>query len=445
MKVLIKNGLVINPKTKFNKKANIVIEAHNENSKISSINDKEIKDYDHMIDASGMIVSPGFVDIHTNFCEPGFENKENLKTGCMAAAKGGYTSIVLGTDMKPLPCQVNVIDKIKSKQPLLPNTIYTTCTITNEKENEELSPFSFLKLHGAVGAFEGNIGVGNEALIDEAIKLCKNINFPISFYPENIPEIADEDYDIPTLSKVLKSRGINPGPTAEKLGIDALPVEREVYAVANILEKTLKYQNDRVELAHISSKDSIEIIEKARKNGMKFYVSVPILNTFFSDKALAKIGTNAKLLPPLRAETDRKLIIQALKNNIIDIITSNHTPCLHNEKTEPLDKAAPGNITIEFVLGICGTKLVKDNGFTWDQIIEKISVKPAEFYGLNAGDLSVGKPADLTIFDPNEDWMVETTEIKSKSKNTALLKQKLHGKVKYTVARGKLIYKDINN
>lgn len=445
MKVLIKNGLVINPKTKLNKKANIVIEAHNENSKISSINDKEIKDYDHMIDASGMIVSPGFVDIHTNFCEPGFENKENLKTGCMAAAKGGYTSIVLGTDMRPLPCQVNVIDKIKSKQVLLPNSIYTTCTITNEKENEELSPFSFLKLHGAVGAYEGNIGVGNDILINEAIKTSKQLNFPISFYPENIPEIADEDFEISLLAKILSSRGINPGPIAEKLGIDALPVERETYAVANILEKANKYQNEKVELAHISSKESIDIISKAKSLGMKFYVSVPILNTFFSDKALIKIGTNAKLLPPLRAETDRKLIISALKNNTIDIITSNHTPCLHNEKTESLDKAAPGNITIEFVLGICGTKLVKDNDFTWDQIIDKISVKPSEFYGLNAGDLSVGKPADITIFDPNEAWTVETTDIKSKSKNTALLKQKLYGKVKYTVARGKLIYKDIKN
>ena len=445
MKVLIKNGLVINPATKFNKVANVVIEAHNENSKIAYIGDKQIKDADHIINAEGLIVSPGFVDIHTNFCEPGYENKENLKTGCMAGAKGGYTSIVLGTDTKPFPSQVNVIDKIRSKQVLLPNNIYPTCTITNEKENEELSPFTFLKLHGAAGAYEGSIGVGNESLIDEALKLSKQLDFPISFYPENIPEIAIEDFDITTLANILKSRGINVGPTAEKLGYSALPVEREVYAVANILEKALKYKNENLELAHISSKESLELIKKAKGLGMKFYTSVPILNVYYSDKALAKYGTNAKLIPPLRSETDRKLLIAGLKNNDIDIITSNHTPCLHSEKTEPMDRAAQGNVTIEFVLGICGTKLVKDNNFTWSEVIEKISVNPAKFYKLNAGDLSVGKPADLTIFDPKEDWSVEISDIASKSKNTSLFKQKLIGKVKYTVARGKLIYKDTNN
>lgn len=430
MKALIKNGLVIDPANKIKEKIDVLIE----NQKIVEIKKNISCEANYVIDAKGLIVAPGFVDLHANFCDPGATDREDLKTGSLSAAKGGFTYVVLGTDNKPAPSESNVIDYINKYRSIMPINIYTSAAITLDRAGLEIADLNFLYNHGAFAFYDGLRGIGDKNLLKKAMEIIKSKNKVISVYSE-----CDDD---------IKVRGIIDGAVAKKLGIKgATPVDAEVEDLKDNIALA-KLTDAVIDLAYISCSESVDVVKEAKKNKQVLYAEVPALNLYLTDKALETKESLAKVLPPLRSEADRIALCNGLKKDVIDIISSNHVPIEEKDKEGKLKDTQSGSIGLETVLGICGKKLVDEGYLGWKEVIEKISMNPAKLYGLDeegAGRLDVGKLANITIFNPKEKWKLNEEDIVSKSHNTPLIGTELIGKVKYTICNGKLVYRDVNN
>lgn len=423
MKVLIKGGEVINPKSKLSGKLDILFEKDTILKIEKNINESEAK---HIVNAKGCIVCPGFVDLHANFMDPGTTSKENLKTGCLSGAKGGFTSVVLGTENKPSPDAVNVIDYIKSYNNIMPIRIYPVGALTIDRSGEDMADIRFLHSHGAIGFSDGLRPIEDKDLLEKVLKEVKSVDSIASLYPEDLDQI--------------KVRGINECKTAEKLKVGSSPASAEEDDLEQILEIE-KNINAKIDISYVSTKKSVELIKKAKKENLNVFVEAQALALLLNDNVLEKKGSYAKVLPPLRAEKDRKALIDGIVNGSIDIISSNHMPCLEEEKDLKLKEAACGAIGLETVIGICGKVMEKFPELTWKTVIEKISVNPAKLYSLDAGELKVGGHADITVFAPKEEWVVED-KFESKSHNTPLVGTKLRGKIKYTICKGICVYRD---
>ena len=428
MKVLIKNGLVIDPANSIKDKCDVLIE----NNLIKLVKKNITEEANYIVDAKNYIVSPGFVDLHPNFCDPGATDREDLKSGSLSAAKGGVTHVVLGVDNKPAPSECNVIDYIIRYASIMPTNIYTSATITVDRAGEEISDVNFLYSHGAFAFYDGLRAVSDKNILAKVMKLLKEKNKPLSIFSGT----SDEKY----------VKGILEGNISKKLKIkNATPVDAEVEDLrANIA--LAKMYGVRLDLAYITSAESIEVVENAKKEKMDIYAEVPAINLILNDKVIEKYGAAAKVIPPLRPESDRLALIKALKKGTIDIISSNHVPIEAKEKELKFKEASSGVIGLETLLGICGLKLVDAGHLTWKEVIEKISLNPAKAFDLDkagVGSLTEGTKANITIFDPNEKWKFEEETIVSKSHNSPLLGKELIGKVKYTICNGKLVYRDI--
>lgn len=428
MKALIKNGMLIDPTNSVKEKRDILIE----NGLVKEIKKKITEEANYVIDAKGMIVSPGFVDLHANFCDPGATDREDLKSGSLSAAKGGFTHVVLGADNKPAPSECNVIDYIIKYASIMPVNIYASAAISEDRLGFEASDINFLYSHGAFAFYDGLRAVEDKNLLAKVMTLLKAKNKILSIFSGT----ADDKY----------VKGIIDGATAKKLKIkNPTPLDAE----ANDLKDNLalaKMIGVGIDLAYISSTESIGLVEEAKAEKQEVYAEVPALNLILTEKALDKYGTNAKVIPALRSESDRVNLCKALKKGTIDVISSNHVPVEQKEKNEKLKDASSGAIGLETVLGICGKVLVEEGYLNWKEVIEKISVNPARVFGLDkegVGSISVGKKANITIFDPNEKWKFEEETIVSKSHNSPLIGMELMGKVKYTICNGRLVYRAV--
>lgn len=426
MKALIKNGMVIDPLNSIKEKCDILIE----NNIVKSVNKKIDEEANYVIDAKGMIVSPGFVDLHANFCDPGATDREDLKSGSLSAAKGGYTHVVLGVDNKPAPSECNVIDYIIRYASIMPTNIYASAAISEDRLGLEPADINFLYSHGAFAFYDGLRAIEDKNLLAKIMNLVKAKGKVLSIFSGT----TDDKY----------TKGIIDGAVAKKLKIkNPTPLDAE----ANDLKDNLalaKLTGVKLDLAYVTSADSVELVEEAKRDKLEVYAEVPALNLILTDKALDKYGSNAKVIPALRSESDRVSLCKALRKGVIDVISSNHVPVEQKDKNEKIKDAVSGAIGLETVLGICGLKLVDDGHLGWKEVIEKISVNPAKIFGLDAegaGSITEGKKANITIFSPNEKWTLDEESIVSKSHNSPLIGVELMGKVKYTICNGRLVYR----
>lgn len=428
MKVLIKNGLVIDPANSIKEKKDVLID----NNLIKLVKSNITEEANYVIDANNYIVSPGFVDLHPNFCDPGATDREDLKSGSLSAAKGGITHVVLGVDNKPAPSECNVIDYIIRYASIMPTNIYTSASISIDRAGNEIADINFLYSHGAFAFYDGLRALEDKNLLAKAMKLIKAKNRVLSIFSGT----SDEKY----------VKGIIEGSVSKKLKIkNATPIDAEVNDLKDNIALAKLY-GVRLDLAYITSADSIEVVENAKKEKMDIYAEVPAINLALNDKSVDKCGTMAKVIPPLRPESDRLAVINALKKGIIDIISSNHVPIESKEKNLKFKEASSGVIGLETLLGICGLKLVDEGHLSWKEVIEKISLNPAKAFDLDksgVGSITEGTKANITIFDPKEKWKFEEETIVSKSHNSPLIGKELVGKVKYTICNGKLVYRDI--
>lgn len=420
--IVIKNGYVINPKSGFEGKADVLIK----DDKIVSIGEAEVCENAEVIDATGLIVAPGLVDVHTHFRDPGFEYKEDIYTGAKAAAAGGYTTVIMMCNTKPTIDNVDTLSYVLNKGKETGIHVESCGAVSFGLKGEKLTDMDALAKAGAIGFTDDGIPLMDEAILREAMAKTAAMNMPISLHEED--------------ASLITNNGVNRGKASEHFGIGGSPRDAEISLIERDLQIALE-TNAIVNVQHISSKEGVELVRKAKAvPGNRVHAEATPHHIALTEDAVIAKGTLAKVNPPIRTEEDRLAIIEGLKDGTIDIIATDHAPHAKEEKDKPLTEAPSGMLGLEAALPLCIEKLVKEAGMSMMEVLDKLTAKPAAMYNIDRGDLRVDGPADIVIFNPDEKWTV--TGFQSKSQNSPFLGEELTGKVKYTICKGKVVYKD---
>ena len=423
MKILLKNGTVIDYKNKLNDKYDILIE----DEKIVKV-DKNINEtVDKEIDCTNLNIIPGMIDIHCHLREPGGEHKETIETGSKSAVAGGFTTICPMPNTKPTPDNVETLKYIinEAKRVNLCN-ILPYASVSKGEKGEELVNFEELRNAGAIAFSDDGMPVVNSRMMRQAMIEADKLGTYVASHCEE---------------KSVSAGAINAGPVADKLGVQGvLPEAEEIMAGREIV---ISETNDvRGHICHISTKTSKNMIRDAKKRGVKITCETcPHYFTFTVDEVL-KSGTNAKMNPPLREEKDRQAIIEGLKEGTIDCIITDHAPHAEDEKNVELSKAPNGIIGFETALPAEIMNLVDPGHIDYLNLVRLTSYTPSKLLHIDneRGSIETGKMADITIFDPNEEYVYTKDMIVSKSKNSPFIGKTLKGKVKYTIVNGKVVY-----
>ena len=423
MKILLKNGKVIDYATKINEKMDVLIK----DDIIVKI-EKEISEpADEVIDCTNLYIIPGMIDMHCHLREPGYEYKETIQTGCQSAIKGGFTTICPMPNTNPTPDSAFILKKIidEAKRVNLCNVL-PYASVTKGEKGEELSNFEELKEAGAIAFSDDGMPVINSKIMREAIIKADYLNTFVASHCEE---------------KSVSSGAINKGKIQQSLGVEGvLPEAEEIMAAREIVIS--ETNNVRAHICHISTQTSVNMIRDAKKRGVKVTCETcPHYFSFTVDEVLNS-GTNAKMNPPLREEKDRQAIIKGLNDGTIDAIITDHAPHSEDEKNKELSNALNGIIGFETALAAIITNLVSKNLLSLLDMVRLTSYTPAKLLKIDRGKLQEGKVADITIFDPNVEYTYSKEMIVSKSKNTPFIGKRLKGKVKYTIVNGKIVYKD---
>ena len=413
--MIFKNGRLIDPLTKRDEIVDIKIE----NGIIKEIGN--IKE--DGIDLNKKVIAPGLIDIHVHFRDPGLLHKEDIFTGSSSASKGGFTSVVCMANTSPKIDNVEVLKEFLEKAKKSKINVYTVSALTKNFNGEDIVDMKKMLEHGAIGFSDDGIPDRNTNVVLEAMKRAKELDVPISFHEED-PSLISEN-------------GINHGAVSKSLGIYGSPHIAEDILVARDVNLAL-YTNAKVDIQHISSGISVDIVRWAKKKGANVFAEVTPHHFTLTEEAVLKHGPLAKMNPPLRTSWDRDEIIKGLKDNTIEIIATDHAPHSDEEKNVDLTKAPSGIIGLETALGLGIRELVNKNHLSLMSLLEKMTINPAKLYKLDAGSIEVGKKADIVIFDPEEEYIVEKSL--SKSNNTPFTGETLPGKIYYTICNGKIVY-----
>lgn len=420
--ILIKDGRLIDPKRGIDDVLDILIEG----KKIKKIGKyQRSDDYERIIEAKGMIVSAGLVDVHVHFRDPGFTYKEDIASGARAAAKGGYTTVVCMANTKPAADNEDTIRHILEEGEKTGIHVLTCAAVTKGLKGKELTDMEALKACGAAGFTDDGIPMMDEKLVKQAMEEARRLDVPISFHEED--------------PAFIENNGINQGEVSKTLGIGGSPALAEDVLVARDCMLAL-HTGAKVNIQHISSQNSVKMVRLAKEMGAHVTAEVTPHHFSLNEDAVLKYGTLAKMNPPLRTRMDRYEIIEGIKDGTIDIIATDHAPHSKEEKDRPLTEAPSGIIGLETALALGITKLVRKGHVTIMQLMELMSLNPAKLYGLDRGYIDEGTDADLVIFSEGERWKVES--FASKSSNSPFLGEELYGKVKYTICAGKIVYED---
>ncbi len=419
--LLIKNGYMIDPKTGWDGNYDILIE----NDRIVRIGKKleAPKGKHRVLDAEGLLVAPGLVDVHVHFREPGFTQKEDITTGAAAAAKGGFTTVVLMANTKPPVDNTETLEYIIKRGMETGIHVHTCANVTMGMKGKKLVPMRELAEAGAVGFTDDGIPLMDEELVREAMKNAAALDMPISFHEEN-----------PAL---IENNGINRGKASEYFGIGGSPREAEITMVERDLQLALE-TGASIDIQHISAKESVELVRKAKEKGHNIHAEATPHHFTLTEDAAIQYGTLAKMNPPLREETDRQEIIRGLVDGTIDMIATDHAPHTAEEKAKPITEAPSGIIGLETALSLGITELVDGGYLTMGQLLTLMSTNPANMYHLDAGYLAEGGPADIILIDTTAEWT--PTEYVSKASNTPFTGRTLKGKVAKTICGGKVVY-----
>ena len=423
MKILLKNGHVIDYKNKLNDKYDILIE----DDKITKV-EKNIKEsVDKKIDCTNLKIIPGMIDMHCHLREPGFEYKETIETGAKSAVAGGFTTICPMPNTKPTPDNKETLKKIMSeaKRVNLCN-ILPYASVSKGEKGEEIVDFEELRKAGAIAFSDDGMPVVNSRMMRQAMIEADKLGTFVASHCEE---------------KSVSAGAINSGAVADKLGVQGvLPEAEEIMAAREIVIS--ETNNVRGHICHISTKTSKNMIRDAKKRGVKITCETcPHYFTFTVDEVL-KSGTNAKMNPPLREEKDRQAIIEGLKEGTIDCIITDHAPHSEKEKSQDLSKAPNGIIGFETALSAEIMNLVDPGHIDYLNLVRLTSYTPSKLLHIDdeTGSIETGKRADITIFDPNEEYLYTKDMIVSKSKNSPFIGKNLKGRVKYTIVNGKIVY-----
>lgn len=420
--MIIKNGFIIDPASQRSYYTDLRIE----NGILEDISDHiDASEGEEVIDAAGLTVAPGLIDTHVHFRDPGFTYKETLHTGSLAAAKGGFTSVICMANTSPVVDTPEVLQDILERAGAENIHICQAASVSRSLKGAEMTDMDALKEAGACGFTDDGIPLRDAAFLYEAMKKAAGLNVPISLHEED--------------PAFIKNNGINHGSVSDALGIYGSPSIAEESLVARDCLLALR-SKAHVVIQHISSGKSVELVRIFRKLGANLHAEATPHHFTLTEDAVLKYGTLAKMNPPLRREEDRQAVIKGLADGTIDIIATDHAPHSREEKERSITAAPSGITGLETSLALGITSLVRPGHLTLMQLLEKMTVNPAELYHLPAGKIARGAIADLVIFDPEELWSPK--EYASLSSNTPFTGWNLYGKVKYTICGGAIVYRD---
>lgn len=419
--MLIKNGFLIDPASDTERLVDLRIT----DGLIQTLADAGTltpENGEDELDAAGLMISPGLVDTHIHFRDPGFTYKEDLHTGSLAAAAGGFTSVICMANTSPVIDSVPVLKELMEREALEDIHIFQAAAVSYGLKGEEMTSMKELAAAGACGFTDDGIPLKNAAFLYKAMEEAKALDLPISLHEE------DPAY--------IKQPGVNQGKVSEQLNYGGASYLAEAVMVKRDCELAVK-TGAKVDIQHISSGVAVDYVKEAKEKGANVYAEASPHHFTLTEEAVLKYGTLARMNPPLRTEEDRQRIIKGLQEGTIEIIATDHAPHSKEEKDKPLDQAPSGITGIETSLALGVTELVEKGYLSMMQLLEKMTINPAKLYNMEQGRLQEGKPADVVLFDPEEEW--EVKEYKSKATNSPFTGWKLKGKVKYTICDGKII------
>lgn len=417
---VIKNVRILDPASATDMTGDIGIE----NGKIAAIGTVETKAEDQVLDGKGLVASPGLVDTHVHFRDPGLTYKEDIYSGAHAAAAGGFTSVVCMANTKPVADNVDTVSYIVDKGKKTNIHVYATAAVTKAFDGKNLTDFRDLLKAGAVGFTDDGIPIKDAETVKAAMELAAELDVPISLH--------EEDPDL------IERPGVNQGKVSEKLNYGGAPARSEYEMVRRDCELTLQTRAKTV-IQHISSAESVEAVRQCWRRGGRIYGEVTPQHFSATEDLVLEKGALARVNPPLRTEADRQAIIEGLKDGTLNIIATDHAPHNREEKAKDIKDAPSGMIGLETSLALGITNLVKTGELELIDLLEKMTINPAMLYHLNAGRISEGGPADLVLFDPDKKWTVED-HFYSKANNSPFIGMELTGKVQYTICGGKIVY-----
>lgn len=421
--LLIQSGYMIDPKSGREGNFDILING----DKIAKIG-KKLSPPDRkckVIDAEGLLVAPGLVDVHVHFRDPGFTEKEDIVTGAAAAAKGGFTTVVMMANTKPAIDTPQVLKQVLNKGRETGIHVLSCGNVTKGMKGQELTPMKELAQAGAVGFSDDGIPLLEEKVVRSAMETAAALDMPLSFHEED--------------PKFIENNGINRGRASEHYGIGGSPREAEISLIERDLRLALE-TGACVNIQHISTKEGVELVRQAKRNGFNIHAEATPHHFTLTEEAAIRYGTLAKMNPPLREEEDRQEIIRGLADGTIDIIATDHAPHTAEEKAKPITEAPSGIIGLETALALGITQLVNGGHLTPKQLLQRMSTAPADMYHLDAGYLAEGGPADVILIDTAAEWIPE--EYASKASNTPFTGWKLRGKVVKTVSGGEIVWEE---
>lgn len=418
--MIIKNGLLIDPVKEMTYVADLrIVEG-----KIAEIAENiAASEGEKIVDATGKCVAPGLIDGHVHFRDPGLTYKEDIHTGALSAAAGGFTTVICMANTKPVVDNVEtlkyVLDKAKDEK----INILQAGAVSVGFQGEEMTNFEELLVNGATGLTDDGIPLSDEGFVRKAMEKAKELDVVLSFHEEN-----------PAL---ITNNGVNRGKASEFYGIGGSPKAAEVSLVKRDCELA-KEIGAKINIQHISSGEAVELVRQAKAAGAKVYSEAAPHHFTLTEEACIKHGTMAKMNPPLRTEEDRLAIIKGLQDGTIDMIATDHAPHSVEEKAKSITEAPSGIIGLETSLALGITSLVKPGHLSLVELMKKMSLNPAKIYGLDKGTLNIGKDADLVIFDAEKCWTPK--EYFSKASNTPFTGVELCGEVCMSICGGEIAY-----
>ena len=424
MKLLIRKGRVVDPVGGIGGVMDILVE----DGRVAVIGSELTAPSARVIDARGLTVCAGLVDMHVHLREPGFEYKETIQTGCLAAARGGFTSIAPMPNTRPATDCPERIALVRQKAAQACGVhVWPIGAVTWGQKGQALTDAAALKKAGAVALSDDGMPVQNANLLRDALIRCRRQELTILSHCED----AD----------MVKNYAVNEGRVSRALGLPGRPAiaeELQVMRDAMLAEET----GAAVHICHISTARSVEIVRQFKKKGVPITCETcPQYFTLTEDELLSR-GTLARVNPPLRTRLDVEGILAGLKDGTIDVIATDHAPHSAEEKARPLPEAPSGMVGLETALAVTLASLYHTGVMDLSDILRKMTINPAFILRIPKGRLSLGGGADFTIFDPDEEWTVDPEQFASKGRNTPFAGRTLKGRVKYTIVDGKIIYQE---
>lgn len=420
--LLIKNATVVSPADKINGRYDILVK----DGKIAQI-DKDLNFDGKVINAEGLYAIPGLVDMHVHLRDPGQMQKEDILTGCRAAAAGGVTSLLAMPNTTPATDNGEVVRYILDKAKDADANVYVAASITKGLKSLEPTDIEELKNAGAIALTDDGRPVENTRFLSDAMKKAPLCDMHVVAHCEDL-YLAD-------------GGKINEGEVSKKLGVKGIPASAEDCGTAREIALAAAL-NVPVHICHVSTKTSVELIRDAKNRGVK--VTAETAPHYFSltEKELLRVDADFRMNPPLRTISDMDEIINGLIDGTLDAVATDHAPHTVEDKADFVS-APNGSIGMETSLAVGITCLVKRGLLSFEKLVEKMSVNPAKILGINAGTLAIGAPADITLVDLDEEWVVDVDKLHGKSKNTPFKGRCLCGKVKKTILGGKVVFDEV--